>query len=45
MCELLVGLPDVNVTAVEDRPDGPIVVHVEARLGQVWCTGAALGRG
>jgi hypothetical protein len=39
MCELLVGLPDVIVTAVEDRPDGPIVVHIEARLEQVWCAG------
>lgn len=38
MCELLVGLPDVHVTAVEDRPDGPIVVHIEARLEQTWCT-------
>ena len=37
MCELLVGLPDVIVTAVEDRPDGPIVVHVEARLERAWC--------
>jgi transposase len=37
MCELLVGLPDVNVSAVDDRPDGPIVVHIEARLEQVWC--------
>lgn len=31
MCELLVGLPDINVLAVEDRADEPIVVHVEAR--------------
>ena len=37
MCELLVGLPDVNVTAVDDRPDGPIVVHIEARIEQLWC--------
>lgn len=37
MCELLVGLPDVHVIAVEDRPDGPIVVHIEARLEQAWC--------
>lgn len=27
MCELLVGLPDVNVLAVDDRRDLPIVVH------------------
>ena len=31
MCELLVGLPDVNVLAVEDRPGGPLGVHVETR--------------
>ena len=37
MCELLVGLPDVNVTAVDDRREGPIVVHIEARIGRVWC--------
>ena len=29
MCELLVGLPDVNVLAIEDRPGGPLGVHVE----------------
>lgn len=34
MCELLVGLPEVIVTAVEDRPGGLIVVHIEARLEQ-----------
>ena len=37
MCELLVGLPDVHVTAVDDRPGCPIVVHIEARLEQAWC--------
>lgn len=37
MCERLVGLPDVNVLAVDDQPDAPIVVHIEARLDQVWC--------
>jgi transposase len=37
MCELLVGLPDVNVLAVEDRSDEPIVVHIEARRGPAWC--------
>jgi hypothetical protein len=35
MCELLVGLPDVKVIAVEDRLGGLIVVHVEAHLDQV----------
>ena len=37
MCELLVGLPDVNVLAVDDRPDEPIVVHIEARRAPAWC--------
>jgi transposase len=37
MCELLVGLPDVNVLAVVDVADEPIVVHIEARLERVWC--------
>ena len=35
MCKLLVGLPDVNVLAVDDQPDGPIVVHIEARPDHV----------
>lgn len=29
MCELLVGLPEVRVLAVEDRCGEPIRVHVE----------------
>lgn len=37
MCELLVGLPDVNVLAVDDRPGEPIVVHIEARRAPAWC--------
>jgi hypothetical protein len=37
LCELLVGLPDVNVLAVVDVADEPIVVHIEARLERVWC--------
>jgi hypothetical protein len=39
MCELLVGLPDVIVLAVDDVVDEPIVVHIEARLDRVWCPG------
>ena len=39
MCELLVGLPDVNVLAVDDRPDGPLGVHIETRLGRPQCRG------
>ena len=39
MCELLVGLPDVNVLAIEDRPGGPLGVHVETRGGRPVCGG------
>jgi hypothetical protein len=42
MCELLVGLPDVNVLAVDDQPDGPIVVHIEARREPAWCRGCGV---
>ena len=31
VCELLVGLPDVNVLGVDDGPDEPLRVHVETR--------------
>ena len=37
MCELLVGLPDVNVLAIDDRPGGPLGVHVETRGGRPGC--------
>ncbi len=37
MCELLVGLPDVNVLAVDDVADGPLRVHVETRRGRPQC--------
>ena len=37
MRELLVGLPEDNVRAVEDQPEGPLRVHVESRLDQEWC--------
>jgi len=40
MCELQVGLPDVNVRAVEDGGLAvPLRVHVESRLDQGWCRG------
>jgi transposase len=37
MCELLVGLPEVNVLGVEDQPPEPLRVHVESRVDQAWC--------
>jgi len=36
MCELLVGLPAVNVVAVDDRADA-VVVHIESRVGRPGC--------
>jgi transposase len=37
MCELLVGLPEVNVLGIDDDPSGPLRVHVESRVDQGWC--------
>lgn len=34
MCELPVGIPDVNVLGVETRIDGTLRVRVEARIGR-----------
>jgi hypothetical protein len=39
MCELLVGLPDVNVLAVVDVAGEPLRVHVETRELRPWCPG------
>ena len=40
MCALLVGLPDVNVLAVDDDdPAAPLRVHVETRAVLVGCGG------
>ena len=37
MCELLVGLAEIDVVGVDDTPGDPIVVHVRSRLEQGWC--------
>lgn len=37
MCELLVGLPEVNVRGVHDEAGAPIEVHVASLLDQGWC--------
>lgn len=37
MCELLVGLPDVSVLAVEEVEGGPIRLHVEIRNRRPRC--------
>ncbi len=39
MCELLVGLPDVNVLAVADVAGEPLRVHVETRGPRPTCPG------
>ena len=39
MCELLVGLPEMNVLGVEDRLGGPLAVHVEQAGGRPVCLG------
>lgn len=39
MCELLVGLPEVNVLAVADVAGEPLRVHVETREPRPTCPG------
>jgi transposase len=39
MCELLVGLPDVNVLGVIDRHGEPLIVKVETRAPTPLCSG------
>jgi hypothetical protein len=39
VCERLVGLPDVNVLAVDDQPGQPLRVHVETRRPRPACVG------
>lgn len=44
VCELLVGLPEVNVLGVADGGgDEPIRVHVECRVGPPVCRGCGRG--
>src|ERR1035437_944469 len=37
MCELLVGLPDVNVLGIDDVVGQPLQVHVELRSSRTGC--------
>jgi transposase len=37
MCELLVGLPDVNVLGVSDHPARPLRIHIESRRERPSC--------
>ena len=42
MCELLVGLPEVNVLGVVDVVDGMLRVHVETRVSRTGCAGCGV---
>ena len=42
MCELLVGLPQVNVLGVVDVVDGVLRVHVETRVSRTGCAGCGV---
>ncbi len=39
MCELLVGLPDVNIVGVVDDTGGPLWIHIETRGLRPCCPG------
>ena len=43
MCELLVGLPDVNVLGIGDARDTELRVHVECRAAKAFCESCLLG--
>ncbi|MCL4433685.1 MAG: hypothetical protein M1399_02795 [Actinobacteria bacterium] len=37
MCELLAGLPSVDVLGIEDEPGGHLIIHIECRGGRPFC--------
>jgi len=37
MCELLVGLPEVNMLGIDDERADAVVVHVETRVARPGC--------
>lgn len=39
MCALLVGLPDIDVLGVEDKPEDPLRVHIETGSRVAGCAG------
>ena len=43
MCELLVGLGDVEVLSVDDEGGGPLRVHVRCRAARPPCGGCGCG--
>ncbi len=42
MCELLVGLPEVNVLGIDDVVGDPLRVHIEARSSRPGCAGCGV---
>jgi hypothetical protein len=44
MCEVLVGLPDVDILGVTEPADGasPPVIDVSCRADQGWCQGCGV---
>jgi len=42
MCELLVGLPEVNVLCIDDVAGDPIRVHIEGRSKRPGCAGCGV---
>ncbi len=42
MCELLVGLPEVNVLGIDDVVGDPLRVHIEVRSGRPGCGGCGV---
>jgi len=42
MCELLVGLPEVNVLGIDDLVGEPLRVHVEVRTSRPGCAGCGV---
>ncbi len=42
MCELLVGLPEVNVLSIDDVAGDPLRVHIEGRSKRPGCAGCGV---
>jgi len=38
MCELLIGLPEVNVLGIDDVAGTPLRIHIESRVDRAWCS-------
>jgi transposase len=42
MCELLVGLPEVNILSIDDVAGDPLRVHIEGRSSRPGCAGCGV---